>query len=510
VSSAEDGHVVVWDQLEGGEPTVIKHPACVWNAVALPNGDFATCCQDGTLRIFTKATDRMATQEEREAFQQLVQEASQKLQSGPTPDEIAKLPLWENSFQQRGTSEGQVQIFNKGGVAIAAQWSMASQTWIEVGQVMGSSDQGMVDGVQYDHVLPIEVDQTGGGVAKLQLGYNNGENPFVAAQRFVDTYMLPQYHLNDIANYIQQRVGSQPPTLGAAGAGAGGGGGGGTFSPGQTIDLASAPPSAPKYTHIPVKGYLAFELPASNPSKSLDKMKGKIVEFGHLNESQVATLESLISTLGVTNRYHASSISRQELAIIQHMLDTFPPEQAFPALDLARLTVCHPNAAASGNLDIWKRILTRAIELSKVEGLDGVPAVALPMLTLRLFANCFKGGPGSLQAVAAFQGNAIDCAQRFVASSNKNIRLSVATLLYNISFYAQSNAISSSTINLIPVMKHILESAIYEAEAKQRCLLALGSIVLASDDVKQKAVGITIADAASNPVAKEVQDALSQ
>ncbi|KAL3909701.1 MAG: hypothetical protein SGILL_007984, partial [Bacillariaceae sp.] len=86
-ASAEDGHVVIWSQQSDNntgalpEPQVILHPSCVWNVVGLPQGDLATCCQDGTLRIFTKASDRTAPQAEKEAFASAVQQASQKKSS---------------------------------------------------------------------------------------------------------------------------------------------------------------------------------------------------------------------------------------------------------------------------------------------------------------------------------------------------------------------------------------------------------------------------------------------
>lgn len=41
-------------------------------------------------------------------------------------------------------------------------------------------------GKTYDHVFPIEIEQPGGmGVQNLQIGYNNGDNPFQAAQTFI-------------------------------------------------------------------------------------------------------------------------------------------------------------------------------------------------------------------------------------------------------------------------------------------------------------------------------------
>ena len=507
-ASAEDGHVVVWNlQDGGGEPQTILHPSCVWRVLALPNGDLATCCDDGTLRIFTRASDRIAPAAEREQFAQAVQQAHQKKSTGPTPDEIAKLPRWEQNHSRPGTSEGQVQVFNKGGIAIAAQWSATSRTWVEVGQVMGSNDGGTIQGESFDHVLPIEVDQTGGGVAKLQIGYNNGENAYVAAQRFIDNHLLPQYHLKDIAEYIQQRVGNETPTLGAATA----------VAPVATTGLPMV-----SFQYLPMPGYKTFELPSKTATTTLEKMKSKIQEFGKLSDAQLANLSSLMETLGATNRYHATTVSSAELALLSDMLDVFSPADVFPALDLARMTVLHPDAAAAKNEVVWTKLLSQAVSLaSKTEGLEGPAAVAVPMLSLRLFANAFKGGPGSLVAAEAHLEDMVKCAQTFVASTNKNVRLSVATLLYNIAYYLHSTKATRPEIaaQVITLVDTILKARTYETEAMIRCLVALGTTVLANpDDSKQVAKALFVVsrvEMAASPhgdvaktVAKEVYHVL--
>jgi phospholipase A-2-activating protein len=511
-SSAEDGHVVVWSQGECStikEPQIILHPSCVWNAIGLPKGDLGTCCQDGTLRIFTKASDRMAPQTEKEAFANAVQEAKQKQSSGPSAEEVAKLPLWENNLQQRGTSEGQVQLFNKGGIAIAAQWSMASQTWIEVGQVMGSSNVGMIDGVQYDHVLPIEVDQTGGGVAKLQIGYNNGENPFAAAQRFIDSYMLPQHHLSEIADYIQQRVGNEAPTLGGGRAPAGA----------APVPVTGVPMIS--YQYLPMPGYKSFELPAKNGTATLEKMKKKIEESGKLSDAKIASLTSLMDTLAATNRYHSSKIQPEELKVISDMLENFPPAEAFPALDLARLTVAHPDAATTSNSSYWKAVIGNALSMCEdTSGLEGPAAVAIPMLSLRLFANAFRGGPGSLEAVANQLEPVLKCSEKFIESSNKNVRLSVATLLYNIGYYVQSKDQSPVIASQVVVqVDTILKNKAYESEAIFRALVALGTVAMSSPEAKETAKSMYVisrVEMAASPhgdmakaAAKEVYNVLS-
>lgn len=95
----------------------------------------------------------------------------------------------------------------QGAVAIAAQWSAASGTWVEIGEVTGASNAGTINGKAYDHVFPIELEQPGGaGVQQLQIGYNNGDNPFQAAQTFIDEHMLPQRYLAQIADYITERA----------------------------------------------------------------------------------------------------------------------------------------------------------------------------------------------------------------------------------------------------------------------------------------------------------------
>ena len=118
-------------------------------------------------------------------FESCVEEATRKKSKGPSAEEVAQLSRWDDRGSHVASSEGFVKLFNKSGVAIAAQWSLVSKVWIEIGEVTGNADSDTIDGVAYDHVLPVEI-ETSGGLSTLQLGYNNGENPFVAAQRFID------------------------------------------------------------------------------------------------------------------------------------------------------------------------------------------------------------------------------------------------------------------------------------------------------------------------------------
>jgi phospholipase A-2-activating protein len=494
VASAEAGQVVFWelDPVSGmttGPPQVVAHADCVWNVMALPNHDAATCCQDGMVRIFTRNSERIADAAERQHFVDSVSNAIAARQNGPSSEEVAKLHPWHSAYEKHGTSEGQVHLFNKNGVAIAAQWSLDSQTWVEVGEVVApgantgdsAGGGGRIDGVQYDHVLPIEIEQTSGQVSNLKIGYNIGENPFTAAQRFIDAHMLQQNYLNEIANYITQRVGKQPTVLGMSSAA--------TTTTAQPTGAFAGNPIV-QFEHILVKAYKSFDLGDKSATTTLEKMKIKIVAFGC---DDIETISVLMSTLLATNRYHVSKVSDLELSTLYNLLTTNSIWQLFPALDLARLSVLHPDAASHERSKFWYTVIQDAVVICKTNldaSMTGGPAAtANPMLSLRLFTNAMKGGSGSREAVVLQAHDVLDCAIMHVSTTNKNIRLSVATLLYNICFYIQQQPSPSSGDNtsdgwipsIVTLMVEILSAKIpYEKEALIRTMIAMGSIARVS------------------------------
>jgi len=239
----------------------------------LPNGDICTACQDGNVRIFTSDSSRFADSTDAKAFEELVAATQRKASSGPSAEEISKLPKWEMRSIQTGRSEGQVQVFSRDGKAIAAQWNDSARTWIEVGEVMESNpNAGSINGVHYDHVLSIEID-VANEVQKLQIGYNNGENPFVTSQTFIDEHMLDQNYLSQIADYIRQRVGDSAVSLG-----------GDQAAPpslpstalGPSFEMSPPSKQQKRYKHLPMKGYLKFDV--SVMPKSITKIVNKIIE----------------------------------------------------------------------------------------------------------------------------------------------------------------------------------------------------------------------------------------
>uniref|UniRef100_A0A7S0T8U4 PUL domain-containing protein n=1 Tax=Pseudo-nitzschia delicatissima TaxID=44447 RepID=A0A7S0T8U4_9STRA len=81
------------------------------------------------------------------------------------------------------------------------------------------------------------------------------------------------------------------------------------------------------------------------------------------------------------------------------------------------------------------------------------------------------------------------CNKKFLHSKNKNVRLSAATLLYNISFYVFSQGSDPSDIGSRVALQvdTILTAKSYETEALIRSLVALGTVALASPQSKETA-----------------------
>jgi len=172
----------------------------------------------------------------------------------------------------------------------------------------------------------------------------------------------------------------------------------------------------PTYDYLPVKGYKSFD--AGVDKKGLTKVIMKIREFNNevtpsskqLSSNEVNdVLDTLSNTLSITNRYHSSTISDMELAIIHKMVTQWGAKHAFPALDLARMAVLHPDAASAKRRGYWEEVLGGALDMCLGMGESIVGEVAVPMLTMRLIANSYKGGSGSASAAGSLMDRYVTC-----------------------------------------------------------------------------------------------------
>lgn len=114
----------------------------------------------------------------------------------------------------------------------------------------------------------------------------------------------------------------------------------------------------------------------------------------------------------------------------------------------------------------------------------------------------------------------LSCVEEFVLSKNKNIRLSVATVLMNVAVYVNATPDAQDvSIQLVSLVDKLLACKLYESEATVRALLALGTVVLAKEVAREAAKSLYLTtkvepDASphgdtAKAVAKEIYSILS-
>ena len=158
------------------------------------------------------------------------------------------------------------------------------------------------------------------------------------------------------------------------------------------------------------------------------------------------------------------------------------------------MAVLHPDASRRERSAYWSQIVQSAVQLcrkAEAESIEGPAAVGIPMLSLRLFVNAFKGGAGSLEAVATNLEAVIGCGRSYTTSSNKNVRLSIAVLVSNACLYLHTNAQGGTTFfppDILATIDDILSNYnLYESEAILRTLVGLGTLVMGVPQAKEAA-----------------------
>lgn len=466
VTCGEDGSVVVWR--DGVMNQVIQHPTCVWTLLALPNGEFVTAGHDGKLRRFSPDASKADTGRAvvlQTEFVSAIEEAAARKRSGPSSEEIAKAPRWEDRGSLPGTSEGQVRIFNKNSKAIAAQW--ASGSWIEVGEVTGSGDGGSLGGAVYDHIIPVEI-ETPNGIQELKLGYNDTENPFEAAQRFINMHSLNQSYLSQIADFIAARSGRSAPTF-------------------DMSSQALAAPT-PAFAHIPVRTFCYFEaVPANLETKFLDK----VVEFNSgepnaLSDIHVTNLKSLLATLADTSHYHSSRIRSVEVEPVFVMI-TWSVERQFPVFDLARMILAHEGGTQALAAHCRFPQLIESIITVMSADMSSKNVQTTTLTGIRCLCNCFKFAAAREAFKLVLLGRTSDvfnACRHQTASPSKPARQALSVLLLNMTHLSVRDMTQVMHFghvlgNAAKIAMSLVSQTDEAADVVYNCLLLFGSMAAA-------------------------------
>ncbi|KAJ3504097.1 hypothetical protein NLJ89_g8115 [Agrocybe chaxingu] len=204
VSAGEDRTVRVWKDGECSQ--TIVHPAIsVWAVSTMPNGDIVSGCSDGVVRVFSESEERWTSAEALQDYDNQV--ASQALPSQQVGDvKKSDLPGPE-ALNTPGKKSGEVKMIKNNDLVEAYQWDSTAYTWQKIGDVVdavGSGRKQLYQGKEYDYVFDVDIQD---GVPPLKLPYNVSENPYAAAQRFLQTNEISLNYIDEVVKFIEKNTG---------------------------------------------------------------------------------------------------------------------------------------------------------------------------------------------------------------------------------------------------------------------------------------------------------------
>lgn len=467
-------------------------------------------CSDGIIRVFTESEERTASAEEIKAFERELSQATIDSKTGDLGDINAEQLPGREHLSEPGTREGQTRLIRDGERVEAYQWSVSDGRWIKIGDVVGSSGANqqtsgkvLYEGKEFDYVFSIDVNEGG---PSYKLPYNVSDDPWLVAYNFLQKNDLNPMFLDQVAKFIIDNTKGQTLGLGNTSFSDPFTGGGryvpGTSGPSNTVQTADPFTGAGRYMpgsagmdttmtgvdpftgnsayrsaasktvniYFPKKEALTFD--QANPTQILGKLKelnGTAPEEKKLTEDDLVLLEKILSLICNNS---SEKPTAQQLQILWKAIN-WPEDIVFPALDILRLSIKHPNVNENFCNEKGDQFSSHLINLLNPKGKP-----ANQLLALRTFCNCFVSQAGQ-KLMMSQRESLMSHAIELKSGSNKNIHIALATLTLNYSVCFHKDHNIEGKAQCLSVISTILE-VVQDLEATFRLLVALGTLI--SDD----------------------------
>jgi phospholipase A-2-activating protein len=466
ITGSEDNTAKLWNPNDGSCLQTIKHPGCVWAVSAFPSGgdgenggDLVTCCADGVARVWTRAEKRKNHGAQRALDDALVAVAEAKAQASVEEQRKKIKTEPPESLHAPGEADGQTKVIAETGGSIAAYaWSAGTQSWERLGEVTGVDDDSggkrkTLDGVSYDFVFDVDIQE---GAPVLKLPFNVGDNPYDAAERFLETNGLDPGYREQVVNFIVQNVGEDAFAGAGANVSADPFTGAGAYVPGTGVTTGagahrSADPftgagayvpsaNAPKaggssnatFKYVPAKPHQCVVFPTA--TSSFDKMLAKTKELGATEEELQAFARAASVADGSDT---AAAMDLNSTRVLEKALNDWPVESLFPLLDLCKaLSLRFDEKRLQSELSGS----TATAMMAACARASRPPATAPNLLTAaRLFANAFKCE--TTRRVFLLNASQIldGLAAATTADAKPALRLALATALLNFAAHFEPN-----------------------------------------------------------------------
>eukprot|EP01083_Nonionella_stella_P020782 57667_1 len=189
-----------------------------------------------------------------------------------------------------------------------------------------------------------------------------------------------------------------------------------------------------------------------------------------LIESELEVLDSIVTTLRDSGSYHTSKFSNDEYLLVDKLL-SWPKPKLPPVLNLVRVMILHPDAAIRySSTDLIQRMITLIA--------DGDEYTNNTLACLRTILNMFSRHV-FMKPLLKNHEEIIAGLTSIMSSSNKNVRLSCASLLLNFSVKFQNDPESKYSDAKVLILSSMLEALATEADpaVMYRILVAAGTLL---------------------------------
>ncbi|WWC89009.1 uncharacterized protein L201_003926 [Kwoniella dendrophila CBS 6074] len=508
ISTGEDGTLRVWSDTELVQ-TIPHTSNSLWSSAIVPSGlaspYIASSSSDSNVRFFTKEERLIATAEERAEWDKEV--SGRQLDKSQIGDvKQSDLPGFE-ALGREGKKDGQVLMIKNNGVVEAYQWSQPTSTWQQIGQVVDAIGQGrkqLYEGQEYDYVFDVDVAE---GMPPLKLPYNVSENPWIAAQKFLNKNELPSTYCEQVVEFIQKNTNGvtlgqgngggndfvDPFTggsryTGATSSNAGPSYGGGDPFTGSGAYSSSPVPSQLKRSNgiLPVKTFLSFKQMNVNAAKGKiaqlnDEIKASNSELA-ISDDEEKTLNEIYAflsspTVSLPSPDTKDAKERYDPNVILGLLNKWPEDKRFPLIDLARCLA--PISPAFGSSTQAPKALIEACGLN-TPWTPGKSRETNTLLSLRGLANLFSTANGRTTIAQNDNVEGVVTALKNVQWSNWGARkVVVATIALNYSILAVTSVFPAPRAGqLLDLIIQILENEKEDLETIYRASVALGNLLV--------------------------------
>lgn len=464
VSSGEDRSVRVWDlNQEGKCVQVITLPAIsLWSVKAdQKSGDIVVGGSDCIIRVFTTDLSRQASAEEIKSLEESIANSSiGKDQVG----EIKEDQLSDASVLQKpGDKEGAVVMVKSPiGTIEAHQWSGGN--WFKIGEVVGNSSAGgggssnrtaQHNGKLYDYVFDVDIED---GKPPLKLPYNNTDNPYRIADKFLADNDLPTSYREDVVRFILTNA--QPVEIGSSAP---------APSAHPTVPKVAEPPAPKNLKIIPQPSYVQLVSYKAAPIlKQVESVNAEQTQ--KLSDLQKQMLKDGLED-GITE-----SNAPDILKIVIFMTQNWPPGQIFVALDILRIVIPKLNP------------MPTAVILQQLFYVLDADAPKHALLAIRGLVNMFASETGRKLAVSEqVRSHVLDVIKEFtnqpVGTLTPNLQIAIASLLLNYSVFVKND--SDQALGLLSIVSSCTSFSSFEAI--YRLLLGVGTVLAncPTEDIKQ-------------------------